>query len=159
MLSLPQFAPAMLIWLAVGVFPFQSLPAPKCCCAGRCPHKACGERFALTKKPCCQSAVHCCCGTCGDTTTGCSASVQLSLGYSRCDAAGFCNCKSPVPLKTEPTSLVENGRSCVDGLDLASYLTDSMDHETSVARAIPRHLSPNDDSGSERCILLCRFVL
>ncbi len=163
MCSLRRLATKTLVWLAVVLIPFQSLPVAACCCAGvderqrvdaemqpghlgsRC---GCCDRIATTQaagtrgedKPCCQRAGPSPRSSCCGRSLACTCSCQE-------------NNSSPAV----PPALTETRcRSVVDLLQLPAPVC--LNLEKSRPRSVEQRPAFYT-SASECCISLCRFLL
>lgn len=149
---LQQWSRKNVVWLATLLLVLPVRPAPACCCPEGCPE-------CVTASPgvasCCQWA-----SGVGDALqrSGSCPCCHPSQARTGPDRSGSCSCDcqcgghQPAPAESSRQSLADGTSSF-----FVSFLADA-DTEAVFTRFLPAVLS-RGLCGTDRCILLCRFIL
>ena len=138
--------------LAVVMLPVQQMLAANCCCRGG--QNAVKQVEAGGQPSCCSQVQASCCSTASNSSNACCGQGQPDSGTKPCRCpAGSCGKNAP---KAVDPAVDISSQS--DELSLAPVIETSFaqvgDPQTDSAGCVPSEMAT---SGSQRCVLLCRY--
>ncbi len=157
-----SFTRKALIWLVAGLLPLQPLAAVSCCCSADDQE---GSDWCAESRPddgktcCCRSAPRCRAGTHAEADSCCNKTGRTSTEPG-CGCTGGCSCEShddSPPQQQAPMESRDRGaEQFVQPFAAATSFT--VDELPAPRPGFSSH-GPITSSGSQRCIVLCRFQL
>lgn len=149
-----------LIWLVAALTAVRPMAAGACSCAmaGSCGGETQNQRCLVAEKSCCGEAHGCCASHSMETRSCCQRTAHIPAKPC-CKGTAGCSCRRDNTWPPKQPAPAEGGPRATDVLAQPLTSVSSSFGEFQAVAAIFGDECPIASSGSERCIVLCRFNL
>lgn len=159
MFNLQPFRSRRLVWLLAAVLPFQFFPPTSCRC-GMSGHPGRGVEQPLAQRGCCGRAAQSCCADTGVEGRPCCLAMLRAPNNCHGQTTGVCSCQSR---RVPPASVEGHPDGREQTTDAAAPVLADVSLSVGKFKPLPSTSSlaacASGSTGSERCIMLCRFIL